>query len=406
MNLRFEKMMEQNAQQKEDPTVSMFKAVVPLATIAIPLMMDGKTKSALAQSDMFKTMMSTSKESSEKSLGMMELMLKQPTAEDRQAKQATTMADFMSHTMQMVGSMTTQMAAMQPDGGSPGWQLAMKVLEGLTEVGAGMFTGGMEPGAQEIMQGQATVQQPSAPQLDAAEAAQQARAAMEANAGGAEAEDTGDDGAMGAIETPPRASYHPGLQKIFDLIENNGSPHVVAFRIWKDGTSGDVTSLGWFKQPEHFTFTLLGGFVDSGQMSITEDRAREIADALQELHDHLHAGGTPDAYRDMYDIRIPLPKKVMVDPVINMDGKEQPLMGEPAPGGEVIDIEDVETVEDAAPLPEGPQNEPPPKKPGEEKVIVLEGPQNEPPPSAAEAVEAIKKIEDGEEEEAKEEPKK
>jgi len=396
MRRGMEELAKNVATPKEDPTVAMFKAVVPLATIALPMMMDGKSKAASAQSDMFKAMMGTQKESSDKSLGMMEIMMKQPTAEDRQAKQADTVANLMGNTMQLMGSFTSQMAAMQGDGGPPWFQIVSKLLDGVTEVGANMFAGGMPQGQEEVA-GQASVQQPSPQQLDAANAAQQARAAMEAAASPSsdDAEEKESDGAMGGMETPPRESYHQGLQKIFELIENDGSPHVIAFRIWKDGTSGDVTSLAWFKQPEHFTFSLLGGFVDADQMDITEERATEIADALQEYHDHLKAGGTPDAYRQTYDIRVTLPKKIMRDPV-NMDGKDQPLMGEPAEGGQVIDIKDVEVTEEKViPLPQGPQNAPPPKKPGEEKVEVVEGPQNEPPPTAAEAIVEVKKIENG-----------
>jgi len=389
MRRGIEEIAKKAGQSKEDPTVSMIKAMAPAAAIALPLLMDSKTKAALAQSDMVKSMLGTQKESSDKSLGMMELMLKQPTAEDRQAKQADTVANLMGNTMQLMGSFTSQMASMQGDGGPPWLQVISKLLDGVTEVGANMFAGGMPVPQQEVVQGQTTVQEPSPQQLDAAEAAQQARAAMEAAATPPEGES---DGAMGGLEVPPRDSYHQGLKLIFDLIENNGSPHEVAFRIWKDGTSDNVTSLAWFKQPEHFTFTLLGGFVDTGQMDITEERAREIADAIQEYHDHLKEGGTPDAYRQTYDIRITLPKKIMRDP---MDGKDQPLMGEPTEGGPVIDIAEVKVVDEkeATPLPKGPQTAPPPMKPEDEKPVVVEGPQNEPPPTAAETVKEVEKVE-------------
>lgn len=386
-----EELAKANNQPKEDTTVAMMKAVAPMAAMALPLLMDSKTKSAMAQSDMIKNMLGVQKESSDKSLGMMKIMMEQPTVEDRQAKQAETMTNMMGSTMQLMGSMISQMASMQGDGGPPWLQLAREVVGGFTEVGSQMFAGGPPTPQQTTLQGQAEVEGEGTPQLDAAQAAQQARAAMEANAGGGNGDgrEVDADGNMSGLEVPVRASYHPGLVKIFDMIESDGNPHEIAFRIWKDGTSGDVTSLAWFRDPEPFTFELLGAFVDSGQMSITEERAKEIADALQEYHDHLKSKLTPEDYLKKYDIRMAMPKKIMVDPIgVSLDGKDQPLMGEPTRDGAIIAIEEIEAKE-SAPLPKGPQNVEPPVPPAEQEVVVVEGPQTAPPPSVkAEEAEA------------------
>ena len=370
------RLIEGNKPPTENPTVEMMKAMAPVIGAVLPLYFGQKDESSKAQAAMMTAMMGTQKDSSEQALGFMKTMMERPGVEDRMAKQADTMGSFMGNMMGLMGSAMTHMQTMQPEN-PPFYQHAiMQLIEGASQVGGAIFAGGTEEEGEEE----------GIPQV-----IQTAPAMV---AGGAPPEQLQE--APVASEDPEgqvirREGFDTALQKIFDRIEDTTIPvQDVAFRIWKHSTSNDKLAIAWLNNPEHVTFNILGRFTETGQMELSDDRANALADALEELRDHLKNDGTPEDYLKQYNIDNSLPKTMIVNPLeVDFMGQSQPEMGKPQQiqPGEVIDItptpEPIVTAppqEETPVAPEGPQNRPIPTRPEDEEPAPTPELNSGPPP--------------------------
>ena len=289
------KVIEENKKPAENPTIEMLKAVAP---VIAPLFFAERGKSSEAQSKLFETIMLSQKESANQTLEVMKQSFNRPTIEDRMSKQAETMGNFMGNVMGLMSSAINQMAALQ-GGSNPWWQDTLtQIVDGAIQIGSSITGKAVEEEPNEMQQYSeappAMVMNNEHKQLDPAQEAQAARKRME--------EDANFNG-MEAQQIKPENFSKP-MQELFERINGDTNPHEIAFALWSLATVGDPAAQQWLSHVEEVTKELLGTFVEQGYMDITDDRAIEIWEALEDLNTHFAEGGNADDYVKRYELTI------------------------------------------------------------------------------------------------------
>jgi hypothetical protein len=182
------------------------------------------------------------------------------------------------------------------------------------------------------------------------------------------------------------------LVKIFGLIEDGtSSPHEIAFRIWKQATSGDAEALAWVRDPDGYTPQILLGFAQRGEMQLTEERYEAIYAAIVNLNEHFRRGGTVEAYVTHFGIKLSLPKRVHVVPV--QPATEAELDEEPEDDGADEEQEEEPQAVEVVPTPGLDRIPPPPREdhsmkptPGLDRVPPPQRVNDGPVPSAAASI--------------------
>jgi len=309
------KLVEESRAPRENTAAEIAKAITPIAAAVLPVLIAQRSEASAAMSTLYNSMIAANKNTTDQALGFMQASMAKTPVEER-------MTNMMGNMLGITTSMMQAMQQMQPEG-PPFWQQMLgQVLETIGQVGQAAFSGsGEEP----------THQLPAAP-VQFAPAVVQGRPPAAVLAAPAEEDDTEEDDEPSVItsKVPPRAAFDDGFRRIFDLIEKDGDPHDIAFRIWKHATSKNQLALIWFNKAEEVTFELLSAFVEREEMDIDDARATAIADALLELHQHLSAGGTPEAYLQQYRLNNTPPKAIQINPLtVSLDGKDPVAFGEP-----------------------------------------------------------------------------
>jgi len=321
------------AAPKENSTAEMVKAMAPVVAAVVPALLAQRGESATSMARLYESMIGANKTTTDQALGFMQASMAKTPVEER-------MANLMGSMLGMTTSMMQAMQQMQPDA-PPFWQQMLgQALQVVGDIGQTAFSRdeiAASPAQPSLPP--APIQAPPAilrgrvPDDDAvAKAAEQAKAAMEAAAEvGEEVKEEEAEENKPTFNVPPRKQFDDGFRKIFDLIEGDGNAHDIAFRIWKHATSKNQLALVWFNKSEEVTFELLSAFVEREEMDITDERATEIADAIQDLYAHLAGGGTPEAFLAQYHIINTPPKAIQINPLMmaSFDGKAQVELGQP-----------------------------------------------------------------------------
>lgn len=314
------KLIEESRAPRENTAAEIAKAITPIAAAVLPVLITQRSEASTAMSTLYNSMIAANKNTTDQALGFMQASMAKTPVEER-------MTNMMGNMLGITTSMMQAMQQMQPEG-PPFWQQMLgQVLETVGQVGQAAFSGG---GGEEPQHQLPAMPIQVAPALVQGRTVPPAAVAAEAPEADDTEDDDDDEPSIITSKVPPRTSFDDGFRRIFDLIEKDGDPHDIAFRIWKHATSKNALALIWFNKAEEATFELLSAFVEREEMDIDDDRATAIADALLELHQHFSAGGTPEAYLQHYRLSNTPPKSIQINPLtVFLDGKDPVAFGEP-----------------------------------------------------------------------------
>jgi len=273
---------------------------------------------------------------------MLQMQLAKPSDEDRLAKQAETMTNFMGNFVQVMGVVANNLMP-QESPNEPAWlKMGREVLGGVVQVAEAAFNSGAEmeeemvagmpgqvmphPAMQAAHQGMPPQQlpQPPMPHPDGEQAA-----------------------------APPQVvirldKLDSGMQRIIKTIaQEDGDLHEAAYRLWKHTTANIQAAEEWFENAEAGTVGILVNLRQTGQIDISDERIVAARDAIVELAQFIAESedewAAAEQYRQHYDIDMKPPKA--------WRRAQGEMVGEPGSPGP---IGTVEIVEPSASEPEPP----------------------------------------------------
>ena len=372
LNAKLEKLADAHNRPPQEDTLTKILAV---AATAIPAMMQAKAASDQAQMTMITALMTREHKADPLQAELMKAVISRPGEGDQMMKMYDAMGSIMGTSVQLTQGLVNQMAALQ-GGERPWWQEAIMTLVGeVGNVAQGLMSRSDRPAGRVVDGEIAEPDEDDEPQLEdaASAAAAAARAHLEE---GPQPQQLA--GFVGPSRKDSRFSSD-SLVKIFGLIEDGQSnPHEIAFRIWKQATSGDAEALAWVRDPTGYTPQILLGFAQRGEMELTEERFEAIQAAIVNLHEHFRTGGSVEAYVTHFGIKLSLPKRVHVVPVQPASAEELEAEqedddeDEQEPAAEPVEQVVVETV----PTPGLDRVPPPPREDATIRIV----PERVPPP--------------------------
>lgn len=246
-------------------------------SIMMPLIlksMDGSGSAANQQATMMATMMQAMQQSStsqqETMWKAMSMMMDKPPEDERLRGMMDTMSSGMMNLFGVMGQLMSS-GLLGGDNKSTVAQLVEKAADIAAELGVAALNrqNAHEAGPAQVMQ-----QQQQIPEAMPAPAAPM---------GELPAHDEPQQGEMYDL------SKDPGLNKIIELIEGEGSPAEISGRIWAHKNSGHRITAAWWENPEY-------GVAIMSQIEIPEERIIEVTTDLVRFKEHLDQGGTPNAW--------------------------------------------------------------------------------------------------------------
>lgn len=328
MERRHQELLEafkNDSKPKTDTSVEIAKALAPIASIVLPLLITRGDDQAKNMSELFRGVVDSQRAAAETQSSTFKTLLDRPGPEDRLIKVSEAVAKNMASNVGLVGTLLNGVLAEKGGDNPPPWlQVVSQLIDTGGAVAESLLGGafadgdGANPAARPLQpppthNAQARIIERGA--MDAAQAGQEARNRVLGRGMPTpkqmahEASEAAQTVAATEVTVGPQIEqFDTAMQTIFTMIAQGGDPNEIAFRLWKHAASGVRLANDWFTNPEEGTPAILNALRAGNQLTVDDARINQVTVAIREFYNYLSGGGQPEDYVSRHKINARMPR--------------------------------------------------------------------------------------------------